>query len=167
MVALDLSRTMDAIDVQPSRLERGKQKIRDLVGLREGARTALVAYAGSAHLVLPLTEDRRILETYLEALASGLPVVAQDSPNARWLLEDQALFVQEDDAAGVAEALRAAAGRAGPEDRARRRGLIERRFTWQGIAAQYFDFLGDVHERVAREPRPRQAGAPQPGDIRG
>ena len=65
VVALDLSRTMDAIDVQPSRLERGKQKIRDLVGLREGARTALVAYAGSAHLVLPLTEDRRILETYL------------------------------------------------------------------------------------------------------
>jgi Ca-activated chloride channel family protein len=72
VVALDLSRTMDAIDVSPSRLERGKQKIRDLVGLREGAPTALVAYAGSAHLVLPLTEDRRILETYLEALGTNL-----------------------------------------------------------------------------------------------
>ena len=53
VVALDLSQSMNAIDVRPSRLERGKQKIRDLLELRKGARTALVAYAGSAHTVLP------------------------------------------------------------------------------------------------------------------
>jgi Ca-activated chloride channel family protein len=83
VVALDLSRTMDAIDVSPSRLERGKQKVRDLLALRAGARTALVAYAGSAHLVLPLTEDRAILETYLEALATGLmPRPGKDAARA-------------------------------------------------------------------------------------
>jgi Ca-activated chloride channel family protein len=83
VVALDLSRTMDAIDVSPSRLARGQQKIRDLLALREGARTALLAYAGSAHVVLPLTEDRRILETYLEALATGLmPKPGKDAPRA-------------------------------------------------------------------------------------
>jgi Ca-activated chloride channel family protein len=83
VIALDLSRTMDAIDVSPSRLERGKQKVRDLLLRRNGARTALVAYAGSAHLVLPLTEDRAILETYLEALATGLmPEPGKDAPRA-------------------------------------------------------------------------------------
>jgi Ca-activated chloride channel family protein len=83
VIALDLSRTMDAIDVSPSRLERGKQKVRDLLALRTGARTALVAYAGSAHLVLPLTEDRAILETYLEALATGLmPKQGKDAARA-------------------------------------------------------------------------------------
>jgi Ca-activated chloride channel homolog len=94
VVALDLSRTMDAIDVSPSRLERGKQKIRDLLGLREGARTALVAYAGSAHLVLPLTEDRAILETYLEALSTGLmPQPGKDAPRA--LEVGEALLAKE------------------------------------------------------------------------
>jgi Ca-activated chloride channel homolog len=89
VVALDLSRTMDAIDVSPSRLERGKQKIRDLLALRDGARTALLAYAGSAHLVLPLTEDRTILETYLEALATGLmPEPGKDAPRALAVAEE-------------------------------------------------------------------------------
>ena len=88
MIALELSRSMDAIDVQPSRLERAKQKLRDLLALREGARTALVAYAGTAHTVLPLTEDRRILESYLEALATGLmPVQGEEAPSALALAE--------------------------------------------------------------------------------
>jgi hypothetical protein len=72
VVALDLSRSMDAIDLSPSRLERAKQKVRDLLGRRQGARTALVVYAGTAHTVLPLTEDTEILEVYLEALATNL-----------------------------------------------------------------------------------------------
>ena len=88
VIALDLSRGMDAIDVQPTRLERAKQKLRDLLALREGARSGLVAYAGTAHTVLPLTEDRKILETYLEALATGLmPVPGKDEPGALALAE--------------------------------------------------------------------------------
>jgi Ca-activated chloride channel family protein len=72
VVAIDASRSMNCIDVAPTRLERAKQKVRDLLALRAGAKTALVAYAGSAHLVLPLTEDRAILETYLEAVATDV-----------------------------------------------------------------------------------------------
>jgi Ca-activated chloride channel family protein len=88
VVALDLSRGMDAIDVSPTRLERGKQKVRDLLALRQGTRTALVAFAGTPHLVLPLTEDTAILATYLEALSTRLmPVPGKDAPAALALAE--------------------------------------------------------------------------------
>ncbi len=72
VVALDLSPTMSTADVAPSRLERAKQKIRDLVALRAGGRTALVAYAGSAHVVMPLTDDPTVLLPFLEALDPGI-----------------------------------------------------------------------------------------------
>ena len=68
VVALDLSESMLAIDVPPTRLERAKEKIRDLLARRAGARTGLVAYAGTAHLVMPPTDDSAALETYLAAL---------------------------------------------------------------------------------------------------
>lgn len=68
VVALDLSESMLAIDVPPTRLERAREKIRDLLARREGARTGLVAYAGTAHLVMPPTDDAAALETYLAAL---------------------------------------------------------------------------------------------------
>jgi len=82
-IAIDLSQTMDAIDVSPTRLERAKLKVRDLLALRSGARTALFAYAGSAHLVLPLTDDPNLIETYLDSLATGLmPVKGKDTAKA-------------------------------------------------------------------------------------
>jgi len=72
VIALDLSVEMNAVDVQPTRLERAKQKVRDLLAERSGSRTALLAYAGSAHMILPLTDDARILEIYLSSLASDI-----------------------------------------------------------------------------------------------
>lgn len=63
VVALDLSRS-----AAPA-LEAGKRKIRDLVEARTGARTGLVAYAGTAHAVLPPTDDPQLIEIYLDALA--------------------------------------------------------------------------------------------------
>lgn len=72
VLVLDLSDSMDAVDVQPSRLERAQQKMRDLLALRRGARTGLLAYAGSAHVVLPLTDDAAVLETYLGSLATSI-----------------------------------------------------------------------------------------------
>ncbi|RAI04336.1 VWA domain-containing protein [Acuticoccus sediminis] len=69
VVALKVTPSMEATDVAPSRLERGKQKIRDLLELRAGARTALVAYAGTAHVVVPMTEDPGVMVPYLEGLS--------------------------------------------------------------------------------------------------
>jgi len=68
VVALDLSPSMAGTDVAPTRLERAKQKIRDLIALRAGGRVGLVAYAGTAHLVMPLTDDPTVLLPFLEAL---------------------------------------------------------------------------------------------------
>ena len=72
IIALDLSPSMNSADVQPTRLIRAKQKIRDLLALRLGARTALIVYRGSAHMVLPLTDDGKILANYLDLLETNL-----------------------------------------------------------------------------------------------
>lgn len=72
IIALDLSPSMDASDVQPTRLDAAKHKIQDLIQRRNGGRTGLIAYAGSAHLVLPPTDDPALLDTFVQALATGL-----------------------------------------------------------------------------------------------
>lgn len=72
VILLDTSKSMQAADVQPSRLVRARQKIADLLELRAGSRTALVVYAGSAHTVLDLTDDIDILWQYLAALDSDI-----------------------------------------------------------------------------------------------
>jgi len=83
VIALDLSQAMDAIDLDPSRLERAKLKIRDLLAARRGSRTALVVYAGTAHLVVPLTTDEKLFTMYLDALSTSLmPKAGKDTPQA-------------------------------------------------------------------------------------
>ncbi len=67
-IALEVSESMLSTDVAPSRLERARHKILDLVAARAGGRTALVAYAGSAHRVVPLTDDPAVLRPFLEGL---------------------------------------------------------------------------------------------------
>lgn len=71
-VVLNLSQSMESTDIAPTRLERAKQKILDLLATRAGARTALIAYAGSAHRVVPLTEDPEVLKPFIEGLAPGV-----------------------------------------------------------------------------------------------
>ena len=69
---LKVSGTMNATDVQPSRLERAKHKLRDLLVLRKGSSTGLIVYSGSAHLVMPLTRDNRIISAMVEDLTPEL-----------------------------------------------------------------------------------------------
>ena len=72
VVLLKVNGTMLANDIQPTRLARAKHKIRDLLKLREGAATGLVVYSGSAHLVMPLTRDDRIISAMIEDLTPDL-----------------------------------------------------------------------------------------------
>jgi len=68
VIALKVTPTMLAQDIQPSRLERATQKIHDLLKLRPGAKTALIAYSGSAHLTMSLTVDPNIIDMFSQAL---------------------------------------------------------------------------------------------------
>lgn len=72
VIALGLTESMLADDLLPSRLERAKMKIAHLLEARRGSPTALIAYADSAHVVLPLTEDSDILSLYLNELAPNV-----------------------------------------------------------------------------------------------
>ena len=72
MIALSVAPSMNERDVAPSRLERAKQKVRDLLASRAGARNGLIAYSGTAHLVMPLTDDRLVIEPFLAALSQNI-----------------------------------------------------------------------------------------------
>lgn len=100
VIALDLSPGMARGDVAPSRLERATQKIRDLIALRAGGRTGLIAYAGSAHLVMPPTDDPTVLQPFLEGLTPGIMPVAGQKPSEAMRLA-AALLGQEDQAGSV------------------------------------------------------------------
>ena len=91
IIAVDLSISMNAVDVQPTRLERAKQKVRDLLALRSGARSALVAYAGSAHTVLPLCDDAEVFESFLAALSTDVMPVSGKNPARALGLAEQLL----------------------------------------------------------------------------
>ncbi|MEE4144132.1 MAG: VWA domain-containing protein [Halieaceae bacterium] len=72
VILLDVSSSMQQRDIQPSRLERAKQKIGDLLALRPDKKAALIVYAGSAHTVLALTADQDILRQYLAAITPSI-----------------------------------------------------------------------------------------------
>ena len=72
VIALDLSESMDQNDIQPSRLQRAKQKIMDLLQLRGDAYTGLIAYAGTAHTVIPLSNDREVISHFLDAMSTKM-----------------------------------------------------------------------------------------------
>ncbi len=72
VIALKVTESMETTDLAPSRLDRAKFKIADLITERAGARTALIAYAGTPHRVAPLTEDANILRPLLEGLTPAV-----------------------------------------------------------------------------------------------
>lgn len=72
VVAVDLSRSMLAGDVPPSRLERAKREIADLLDMLQGDRVGLVAFAGASFLQCPLTLDYGAFRLFLDALDPDL-----------------------------------------------------------------------------------------------
>lgn len=72
VILLDISRSMDVSDANPSRLERARQEVQDLVNANSGISTGLIAFASVAHVITPVTEDRESLLRQLPALSTGL-----------------------------------------------------------------------------------------------
>lgn len=71
-IAVDLSASMESSDIQPDRLQRARSKIVELIRGRGDAYTALYAYAGSGHSVLPLSNDADVALYFLDALRVGM-----------------------------------------------------------------------------------------------
>ena len=105
IIAIEVSDSMRSNDLQPTRLDRARFKVMDLVAARTGSRTALIAYAGSAHIVVPPSTDAEVLQPFLESLdpaimPTGGADVSKVLPLAKTLLGDQAtvgtlLFVND------------------------------------------------------------------------
>lgn len=72
VVALDLSASMNAADVTPSRLERARYRVADLLRLRRAGQTAMVVYAAQSFVVTPLTDDTQTLAAQLQVLDTGI-----------------------------------------------------------------------------------------------
>ena len=74
MVAIDVSRSMLADDAKPNRLERAKAEIRDLLGYLGDDHVGLIAFAGRASVLSPMTPDKSFLRLALdEAGAHSVP----------------------------------------------------------------------------------------------
>jgi len=72
VIALDLSRSMNAEDIKPSRLIRARYKIADILKRRKDGQTALLVYSGAAFTVTPLTDDTETIASQLTALTTDI-----------------------------------------------------------------------------------------------
>lgn len=72
VVALELSPSMDAADVAPSRVARARYAIDDLLSAAHDARVGLVAFAGDAYAVAPLTSDVATVRNLAQPLTPSL-----------------------------------------------------------------------------------------------
>jgi len=68
VVLLELTPSMLASDAPPTRLEQAKRKLLDLLERRQDVQTAVVVFAGSAHTVVPLSDDLATTRNLLDAL---------------------------------------------------------------------------------------------------
>jgi Ca-activated chloride channel family protein len=85
VIALDLSLSMDAEDIKPSRLIRARYKIADILKQRKDGQTALLVYAGDAFTVTPLTDDTETIDSQLSALTTD--IMPSDGNNTELVLE--------------------------------------------------------------------------------
>lgn len=118
VVILDLSLSMDARDLTPSRLERARFKIMDILERSKEGRTGLVVFAGEPHIVTPLTEDNDTIKNLITALSTEImpakgdfaaPALqmAGDLLNVKGIRQGELLLITdgiEDPAAALAQA---------------------------------------------------------------
>jgi len=91
VVVLKATPSMQEDDLAPTRLDRALQKLSDILAAREGAATGLVAYAGSAHLVLPPTADSAVVLDMAKAISPQIMPKEGDDLTAALALASRAL----------------------------------------------------------------------------
>lgn len=72
IILLDLSDSMKAADMKPSRLIRAKQKIEDILTLSKKVKIGLIAFAADPHMITPITDDKKNILHLLSSLDTDL-----------------------------------------------------------------------------------------------
>lgn len=72
MICVDLSKSMDAFDVQPSRLEKVKFELKKVVTAFNSDRIGIIIFSSEAFMQCPLTYDQNALNLFIETMNSGL-----------------------------------------------------------------------------------------------
>jgi Ca-activated chloride channel family protein len=98
VVLLDISRSMEAADVAPTRLARARQEIEDLLRVAKGVRIGLVAFASVASVVSPVTDDMETIRRALPALGPDLVRLQGSRPSQAIARGRQLLATQPADA---------------------------------------------------------------------
>lgn len=71
IIALDVSRSMEATDIKPDRLERAKQLVSKIIDNMPDERIGLVIFAGRAYLQMPVTVDMKAAKMYISAVTTN------------------------------------------------------------------------------------------------
>jgi len=95
VIALDLSQSMMASDIQPNRLERAKFKISDLMDANPRARLALIGFAGTAHTIIPLARDYNIIKSHLDGLLPNIMPFPGSNLSAALQLSDSITAISD------------------------------------------------------------------------
>jgi Ca-activated chloride channel family protein len=87
--------SMLTTDLMPNRLDRAMIKMTDLLKQRPDTQASLIAYSGTAHLVLPLTKDHSVLQTFAQALSPDIMPLAGDNIYEALKLAQKSLIQKE------------------------------------------------------------------------
>jgi Ca-activated chloride channel family protein len=72
MICVDLSRSMDAFDIQPSRLEKVKFEMKRIVEAFNSDRVGVIIFSSEAFMQCPLTYDQNALNLFIETMSTSL-----------------------------------------------------------------------------------------------
>ncbi|HET6431582.1 VWA domain-containing protein [Dyella sp.] len=98
VVAVSMSQRMLARDLAPSRLDRARYKARDLLAANQSGQNALIAFAGEAFVVAPLTSDAASLNELLDALSPD--TMPTEGDNASQAIEKGVALISQAKAGG-------------------------------------------------------------------
>lgn len=120
VIGLDISRSMDAKDIYPSRLEAAVQKIKILLEKMGGDKVAIVAFAGDSYIISPMTRDKKVAAYLLDTLdmrrfedrSSNMAAIVE-ATKMLTTTEDKTLLILSDGDEGALEEIKKGIGEAG------------------------------------------------------
>lgn len=125
----------------------GEKLMQQRFKLTQVPRSQMPQVYRTAKFLLHMSLNEPSGNAYIEALATGLPIVTHDRTVTRWTLEDTGIFVDATQQSQVIQGIHQALQDTSQAAIAKRRALVERKFTWKRLAKRYYDFFLKVLDR--------------------